>query len=99
MIDQLEVANIIVLNKIDLVTKKNLNIVIANLKAINPDSEIIPTNFSKVDLKSVFSVRDSRMALAIPKSITFSTICSPTRATRTLEGLISRWMIPFWWAC
>ena len=53
MIDQLEVANIIVLNKIDLVTKKNLNIVMANLKAINPDSEIIPTNFSKVDLKSV----------------------------------------------
>ena len=57
MIDQLEVANIIVLNKIDLVTKKNLNIVMANLKAINPDSEIIPTNFSKVDLKSVFSVK------------------------------------------
>jgi len=57
MIDQLEVANIIVLNKIDLVSKKNLNIVLANIKAISPDSEIIQTNYSKVDLKNVLSVK------------------------------------------
>lgn len=29
----------------------------ANLKAINPGTEIIPTNFSKVDLKNVLSVK------------------------------------------
>jgi G3E family GTPase len=38
MIDQLEVANIIVLNKTDLVSKKNLKIVLANLKALSPEA-------------------------------------------------------------
>lgn len=57
MIDQLEICDIIVLNKIDLVTKKQLSVVKANLKALNPEAEIIPTNFSIVDLKKVLSVQ------------------------------------------
>ena len=31
--------------------------------------------------------------------MTFGTGLPSYRATRTLEGLRSRWMIPFWWAC
>jgi G3E family GTPase len=57
MIDQLEICDIIVLNKIDLVTKKQLKVVKANLKALNPEAEVIPTNFSIVDLKNVLSVK------------------------------------------
>jgi G3E family GTPase len=51
------VANLIILNKTDLISKKNLNKVIANLKAINPDTEIIPTTYSKVDMKNVISIK------------------------------------------
>lgn len=50
-------ANLIILNKTDLISKKNLNKVIANLKAINPDTEIIPTTYSKVDMKNVISIK------------------------------------------
>lgn len=57
MIDQLEICDIIVLNKIDLVTKKQLRVVKANLKALSPEAEVIPTNFSMVDLKNVLSVQ------------------------------------------
>ena len=38
-------------------------------------------------------------ALATPKSITRGTGLPSTVATRTLDGLRSRWTIPFWWAC
>jgi G3E family GTPase len=38
MINQLEIANIIIVNKKDLVTKKQLDIVIGYLKSINPNS-------------------------------------------------------------
>ena len=39
------------------------------------------------------------VALATPKSMTFGTGLSSIQRDRTLFGLISRWMIPFWWAC
>ena len=39
------------------------------------------------------------MALATPKSITLGTGTPSCSVTRMLEGLRSRWMIPFWCAC
>ena len=35
------------------------------------------------------------VALATPKSITFTRGTSSSKATKTFEGLMSRWMIPF----
>ena len=40
-----------------------------------------------------------RQALATPKSITFTTGLLSCSVTITFEGLMSRWMIPLWWAC
>ena len=37
------------------------------------------------------------MALATPKSMTLGTGLPSYIVTRTLDGLMSRWMIPFWW--
>src|SRR5207344_2607961 len=48
---------------------------------------------------SVLSVKVCPAALATPKSIIFGTGRSSYSATRTLDGLMSRWMTPFWWAC
>ena len=39
------------------------------------------------------------IALAIPKSMILGTGTPSCSVTRILEGLISRWMMPFWWAC
>src|SRR5262245_5585735 len=39
------------------------------------------------------------MALATPKSMTLGTGLSSYMVTRTLDGLMSRWTMPFWWAC
>ena len=53
------------------------------------------------EVRTVFSVnRRPVVALAIPKSITFGA-GFPSRpvVTRMLEGLMSRWRIPFWCAC
>ncbi len=50
-------------------------------------------------VNSVRSVSFGPAALATPKSITFGTGLPSYNATSTLDGLRSRWMIPFWWAC
>jgi G3E family GTPase len=50
IIEQIEFANTIVLNKIDLVNKDELDSIHNLLKELNPKANIIKTNYSKVDL-------------------------------------------------
>jgi hypothetical protein len=50
-------------------------------------------------VNSVRSVSFWLVALATPKSITFSCGLPSSEETSTLDGLMSRWMIPFWCAC
>ena len=47
----------------------------------------------------VRSVSRWSTALATPKSITLATGLPSYIVTSTLDGLMSRWMIPFWCAC
>jgi len=47
----------------------------------------------------LMSVSFTSVAFATPKSITFGVGRPSTSVTRTLPGLRSRWMIPFWCAC
>ncbi len=60
----------------------------------------VPISISKA-VKSVLSVsRWFVVALAMPKSITTGDGAPDSVVvTRMLEGLRSRWMMPFWWAC
>ena len=58
----------------------------------------VPTTAPK-PVTSVCSVSCCPVALATPKSITLGTGLPSYRATSTLDGLMSRWMMPFWWAC
>ena len=51
-------------------------------------------------VNSVLSVSCwSVVALAMPKSITFGTGTPSCSVTRMFDGLMSRWMMPFWCAC
>lgn len=53
--DQVEFANVIVLNKVDAVSEEHLGILKSTLKKLNPNADLIETNFSKVDPKSILN--------------------------------------------
>jgi G3E family GTPase len=55
LVDQIEFANVILLNKTDLVTAENLKTVRAIIRGLNAKAKIIETVNSKVDLKDVLS--------------------------------------------
>ena len=47
--DQVEFANVIVLNKIDMVSEEHLGILRGTLQKLNPGAQILETNFSEID--------------------------------------------------
>ena len=53
--DQIEFANVIILNKTDLVSKDTLSVLRAVIKKLNPAAQIIDSEFSKVDPKSILN--------------------------------------------
>ena len=53
--DQVEFANVILLNKIDLVSEKELRNLYDIIHKLNPEARIIPTNHSKVNIKDVIN--------------------------------------------
>lgn len=67
LIDQIEFANIIILNKIDLVPAHSVFELQQVLKRLNPDAAIHPTRFSKLSLehiwnKNVFNLDEASQA-------------------------------------
>jgi len=55
LIEQIEFANVILLNKVDLVSKEELERVNAVVKKLNPAAKILHTKYSKVDPKEVLN--------------------------------------------
>jgi len=53
--DQIEFANIIVLNKIDLVNKENVGLLREIIQKLNPSAHIIETSYSKISPKEVLN--------------------------------------------
>ena len=53
MVDQIEFANVIVLNKTDMVSKATLHRIEAIIKQMNPKASVLQSTFSKIDLKSI----------------------------------------------
>ena len=47
--DQVEFANVIILNKIDMVSEEHLGILRGTLQKLNPGAQIVETNFSEVN--------------------------------------------------
>jgi G3E family GTPase len=57
LLDQLEFADVILLNKTDLVSPKHVAQLTAFIKTLNPDAEIIPTTHSEVDITKVIHTK------------------------------------------
>ena len=56
-LDQVEFANVIVLNKVDLVGREQLASVESLIKRLNPSAEIVHTQYSNIDLKKVLNTK------------------------------------------
>lgn len=55
--DQIEFANVIILNKTDLVTKESLGVLRAAIHKLNPSAKIIESSFSKVNPNEILHTR------------------------------------------
>jgi len=53
--DQVEFANVIILNKTDLVTKQELSFLKRTLNKLNPSSKIIESTFGKINTKEILN--------------------------------------------
>lgn len=58
LIQQIEFCNVIVLNKVDEVTKDQLEEVKAVIKNLQPSAQIIETNYAKVDVKEIIDTNN-----------------------------------------
>ena len=57
LVEQMEFANVILLNKVDLISKDELKTVKAIIRGLNAKAKIIETTLSKVDLKEVMDTK------------------------------------------
>lgn len=57
LIDQIEFANIIVLNKTDLVNREDIDELKAVIKKLNPEAKVIESVFAKVSLNELLNTR------------------------------------------
>ena len=55
LVEQIEFANVILLNKVDLVSEKELKIISAVIRGLNAKAKIIETNHSKVAMNEVMN--------------------------------------------
>lgn len=55
--DQIEFANVIILNKTDLVDENTVGLLKASIKKLNPSAKIISSNFSKVEPKEILNTK------------------------------------------
>ena len=53
--DQIEFANVIILNKVDLVKKDDLGVLCSAIKKLNPAARIINSSFCKIDSKEILN--------------------------------------------
>lgn len=55
--DQIEFANVIIINKVDLVDKYTVGVLKSAIKKLNPSAKIIETSHSKIDPKQILNTK------------------------------------------
>jgi len=57
LLDQIEFANVIILNKTDLVDEKTVGLLNASIRKLNPGAKIIKSNFGKLDPSEIINTQ------------------------------------------
>lgn len=57
LVDQVEFANVIIVNKVSLLSEIKKNLLLSILKSLNADAEIITTNYSQVPLDKILNTK------------------------------------------
>mmetsp|Transcript_3568 Transcript_3568/g.5521 ORF Transcript_3568/g.5521 Transcript_3568/m.5521 type:complete len:610 (-) Transcript_3568:384-2213(-) len=55
MVEQVEFCNVIVLNKVDLVSKKKIEVTKQLIKTLNPKAKVLTTSYGKIDLTQILN--------------------------------------------
>ena len=53
--DQIEFANVIILNKVDLIDQEHFGVLKATISKLNPSARILSGNYSQIDLKEILN--------------------------------------------
>ena len=53
--DQIEFANVIILNKTDLVSREDVGVLKAMIRKLNADAKIVESSFGKIDIKEIMN--------------------------------------------
>ncbi|OLN96071.1 putative metal chaperone YciC [Colletotrichum chlorophyti] len=64
MVDQIEFADVIVLNKVDMVTKADRARVLDLIKKLNPRAKVLEANYSKIDVKEIVNTNTFDLKVA-----------------------------------
>lgn len=100
LIDQIEFANVIILNKIDLVSEETALKAERLIKTLNPSAEIIRSTYSQVSLKSIlntgkFSMEEAQTCAGWLKSLNEETPHVPETLEYGIGSFIYRARRPF----
>lgn len=86
IIQQIEFCDTIILNKIDEVTKEELASVTDVIKALQPSAEIIPTNYSKVELSKILETHKFNFDKAATSSGWYSSLENETNLSSASDA-------------
>ena len=86
IIQQIEFCDTIILNKIDEVTKEELASVTDVIKALQPSAEIIPTNYSKVELSKILETHKFNFDKAATSSGWYSSLEDETNLSSASDA-------------
>ncbi|WP_411823117.1 zinc metallochaperone GTPase ZigA [Leptospira sp. 'Mane'] len=65
LVEQVEFANVIILNKWSMLNQKNQTKLLSVLKSLNSDAEIIPADYSKVSLEKLLNTKQFNFEKAV----------------------------------
>ena len=83
MVEQIEYANVIVLNKEDLVTKSQLTAILDQINLLNPNANVITSQESKIDVMAILDTRLFNAGANIDESLAMRAM--KTEATEVFE--------------
>jgi len=88
-IDQIEFANVIILNKMDLIAQEQTSQILTLLKKLNPGAEIVPATYGKVPLSKFINTKKFDFEKAEASAGWIQELLKPAHTPETLEYGIS----------